>query len=231
MSNISNNLNLKDIKKPRTRKSIGENLNEKGFFQYGIVIPDLVLNGKIANYPVVNETAVRVQAGMMTLLASFALTSSQLAQYYVPIQLVSLLFFIDFFAKVIIGLRFSPFYTISSYFVRKKQAEYVGAVQKRFAWSIGLGLATLMVYLQFIMQIRGGITTFICALCVIFMGLEWLFGLCVGCRLYYGLIALGVIKKPDVLPACPNGVCPIGGSESGKKVNRKQRKDIPKLKN
>jgi len=66
-----------------------------------------------------------------------------------------------------------------------------------------------MIYMQYITEAKGLVAMSLCALCIVFMTLEWLFGLCVGCRLYYGLITLGIIKKPDVAPACSGEVCPI----------------------
>jgi len=184
-------------------------LKSNGFFHYGIIIPNLELNGKMATYEVVNEKAVRIQAAIMAVLGSIGLVNALFLQNWLPIKIIAALFFIDFFAKVIIGLKFSIFYQLSNWLVRKKEAEYVGAVQKRFAWGIGLILVTVMLYLQYILESKGVIPLSLCGLCIVFMALEALFGFCIGCRLYYGLISLNIIKKPEVAPACPGGVCPI----------------------
>jgi hypothetical protein len=184
-------------------------LKSKGFFHYGVIIPNLTLNGEMATYEVVNEKAVRVQAAIMAGLGIIALANALLLNNWIPIKTVAALFFIDFFAKVIVGLKFSIFYQLSNWLVRKKDPEYVGAVQKRFAWGIGLILVTVMLYLQYIIESKGLIPLSLCTLCIVFMLLEWLFGFCIGCRLYYGLISLNIIKKPEVAPACPGGVCPI----------------------
>jgi hypothetical protein len=192
-----------------TNTKLMDRLQKKGLFRYGEIIPDLELNGKQATYEVVNEKSVRVQAGIMAVLAICALSSSQLFHYWLPIKIIITLFFIDFFTKVIIGIKFSIFYNISNWFVRKREPEYVGAVQKRFAWSIGLILATIMIYLQYVAESKGIITISLCTLCIIFMTLECLFGLCIGCKMYYTLISFDLIKKPEIAPACPGGVCPI----------------------
>ena len=192
-----------------TTTNLLQRLKANGIFLYGEIIPNLIINEKIITYPVVNEKAIRVQAGIMAVLASISLAFAQLAQNWVLIKIISLLFFIDFFIKVIIGFRFSLFYRLSNWIVRKKEAEYVGAVQKRFAWTIGLCLATFMVYLQYIVQAKGLVPMTLCLICIVFMTLEWLAGLCVGCRLYYGLIALGIVKKPEASPICPGGICPV----------------------
>jgi hypothetical protein len=184
-------------------------LKAKGLFQYGDTIPNLTINGKPAPYEVVNEKAIRIQAGIMAVLASYSLVSTQIADNWLPIQIVSVLFFIDFFLKVVVSLRLSILYQFSQWLVRKKEPEYVGAVQKRFAWSIGLILSALMVYFQYIPAEKGIEPIILCSLCIIFTTLESLFGFCAGCKLYYGLISLHVIKKPEINPACPGGTCPI----------------------
>jgi hypothetical protein len=184
-------------------------LKSNGFFHYGSIIPNLELNGEMATYEVVNEKAVRLQAGIMAVLGSIGLGNALLLHNWMPIKIIVALFFIDFFAKVVVGLKFSIFYQLSDWLVRHKEPEYVGAVQKRFAWGIGLILATIMVYLQYILESKGLVPISLCTLCIVFMTLESLFGFCIGCRLYYGLISLNIIKKPEVAPVCPGGVCPI----------------------
>ena len=56
---------------------------------------------------------------------------------------------------------------------------------------------------------RGPINAVFCTVCILLMWFESAFGICWGCKIYYGLIKLKVIKEPKVVPACPGGVCPI----------------------
>jgi hypothetical protein len=47
---------------------------------------------------------------------------------------------------------------------------------------------------------------FVCLICIIFMALESLFGICAGCYLYAFLVKKGLMKeRPN--QNCPNGVC------------------------
>ena len=180
-----------------------------GLFQPGKIIPGLEINGKPAPYPVLNERAVRAGAGIMLMMGVSAFAFALLLQDFRLLKVVVVLFFIDFFIKVIIGPKFSPVSNIAQLIVRKQKPEYVGAIQKRFAWSIGLAMASLMILLLFVFDVRGPINLAACTLCLTFMWLETSFGICVGCKIYYGLISLGVIKQPEIAPACPGGACPI----------------------
>jgi hypothetical protein len=53
--------------------------------------------------------------------------------------------------------------------VGNETVEYVGAPQKRFAWAIGLSLATLMVYLVVIHDVRGPINMITCVICLLLL--------------------------------------------------------------
>lgn len=49
-----------------------ETLKQWGFFQYGRTIPGLLIHGKSAPYPVLNERAIRAGAGMVFVVGFFA---------------------------------------------------------------------------------------------------------------------------------------------------------------
>ncbi len=184
-------------------------LKEFGFFQYGKIIPGLMIHGSPAPYPVLNERAVRAGAGIMFVLAASAFSLAFLDQDYSWLKIVVVFFFIDFFTKVIIGTKFSIVSNIGQLIVSKQRPEYVGAVQKRFAWSIGLMMSSLMIVLLYILEVRGPINLSVCLICLTFMWFETSFGICVGCKIYYGFVRIGLIKKPKIAPACPGGACPI----------------------
>jgi len=184
-------------------------LKKLGFFQYGKVIPGLEIEGSPAPYPVLNERAIRAGAGIMLMLGTSAFGLAFLDQNYDWLKIVVVIFFIDFFTKVVIGTKFSPISNIAQLIVSKQRPEYVGAVQKRFAWTIGLMMSTLMIVLLYVLKVNGPINLSVCLICLTFMWFETSFGICVGCKIYYGLIQIGVLKKPAIPPACPGGACPI----------------------
>lgn len=177
--------------------------------EYGKIIPNLKINGKDAPYGVVNERAVRAGAGIMLLLGLFAFSQALYVGNRLPLYVIVTLFFIDFLIKVVNGPKYSPISNIANLIVKKQKPEYTGAIQKRFAWSIGLIMATTMMILIYGFNIQGLIPFAFCSICLLFMFFETSFGICVGCKIYWGLISIGWIKEPEVAPACPGGACPI----------------------
>jgi hypothetical protein len=178
-------------------------------FQYGVVIPGLSIHGVPAPYPVLNERAIRAGAGLMFVAGLFAFFQAYYLREFIYIQWLVVFFFFDFFMKVVVGTAFSPVSILANWIVRAQAPEYVGAVQKRFAWSIGLFLSIAMIVLIFRFGIIGLPNLVICALCLTFMFMESAFGICVGCKLYNALIFYGIIAKPASKPACPGNVCAI----------------------
>jgi len=186
-----------------------ETLKKYGFFTYGKVIPGLVVHGKPAPYPVLNERAIRAGAGMMFALGFFAFFQAFYLREFLYINIFVVIFFIDFFIKVIVGTKFSPVSNLANLIVRRQTPEYVGAVQKRFAWSIGLVLSGIMMVLLFGFGVQGLPNLVICGFCLTIMFMESAFGICVGCKIYNALITIGVLRQPEYKPACPGNVCSI----------------------
>ena len=112
--------------------------------QFGTVIPGLTINGAPAPYPVLNERAVRAGAGITFAAGLFAFFHAWYLDDFLFLQWLVAILLIDFFIKVLIGPHFSPLSIFANWVVAKQTPEYVGAIQKRFAWSIGLSLAAVM---------------------------------------------------------------------------------------
>lgn len=186
-----------------------QKLKQFGFFTYGRTIPGLVLHGKSAPYPVLNERAIRAGAGIMFLLGAIPFAQAWYLGNFMFLQIVVSIFFFDFLMKVVIGTRFSPVSQLANFIVRAQAPEYVGAVQKRFAWAIGLLLSGTILLLLFVFDVRGTLNLAICSMCLTFMFLETSFGICVGCKLYNLLLTYKLIPAPEVKPVCPGNVCAI----------------------
>lgn len=184
-------------------------LKRRGFFVYGKEIPGLMIHGKAAPYPVLNERAIRAGAGMVFALGFFSFFQAFYLRDFTFIKILVVFLFIDFLMKVVVGTKFSPVSTVANLIVSKQQPEYVGAVQKRFAWSIGLVLATTMMVLIFAFGVMGLPNLIICGICLTFMFMESAFGICVGCKIYQFLLKQGIIPEPEHRPACAGNVCAI----------------------
>lgn len=189
--------------------SLYNSLKEKGFFTYGKIIPGFTIYGKPAPYPVLNERAVRAGAGMMFVIGFFSFMQALYLKEYTYLSYTVLFFFFDFLMKTIVGIKFSPVSRVANWIVRNQEPEYIGAVQKRFAWTIGLMLSGTMVLLVWVFGVRGPVNFLICLTCLTFMFLETSFGICVGCKIYNFLLKKGLIKMPEHKPACPGNVCAI----------------------
>lgn len=176
---------------------------------YGKIIPDLTIHGEPAPYPVVNERSIRATAGLMFAIGFSTFWYVFLTKDPSPIVYVVSAFWFDFFLKAVFGPQYSYFGFVGRFLTRNQRPEYVGAIQKRFAWSIGLFMATAMMIVSVFLEVRGLAPFAICSTCLFFMWLESACGICVGCKIYNYLVNKGVMKEPQYRPACPGGVCSI----------------------
>lgn len=168
-------------------------LNMPSFFEFGECH---------AAYPVrvINEREARAGAGILFFIAFVAFMNAWLVGNYRPTQTVVLGFFADFFIRVLVNPRLAPSLILGRLAVRHQQPEYVGAPQKRFAWALGLVLASFMSVLVVFNHLRGPINMVVCTLCLVLLFFEAAFGICLGCRLY-------ALFNKEGAQLCPGGVC------------------------
>lgn len=152
--------------------------------------------------PVLNERAVRASAGILFFLAVVSFMNAWLVGNFQPTRVFVIGFLIDFSIRIFVNPRFAPTLIIGQWLVRKQAPEFVGAPQKRFAWSIGFVLAAVMLYLVVINNVIGPVNLIVCAACLTLLFFETAFGICIGCHIYH--FAKG--EKPQ---HCPGGVCEL----------------------
>ncbi|MBD3251543.1 DUF4395 family protein [Candidatus Uhrbacteria bacterium] len=175
--------------------------------QYGEVIPGLKIHGEDAPYGVVNEREIRAAAGTMFLFGILVFFYTLWSRDFTLMMILIPVFWLEFFLKTVFQPSYSLFGIFGRVFTSNQEPEYVGAIQKRFAWGIGLLLATIMVVGAVLGGVRGMLPFSICTLCLFLMWLESTMGICLGCKMYGMLIHLGWLKRPEIQPACPGGVC------------------------
>lgn len=176
---------------------------------YGKIIPGLEIDGKAAPYPVVNERSIRATAGLMMVIGVMTYVYVQQSGNYAVLPVIVGLFWLEFFLKSIFSPSWSLFGLLGDFLVKNQRPEWLGAVQKRFAWSLGLIMATLMLVLVLGFQSRGWLPLAICMTCLTLMWFESAAGICVGCKIYSYLLDKGLIARPEVQPVCPGGVCSL----------------------
>jgi hypothetical protein len=167
----------------------------KNIIQFGESVPGYEI-------PVLNEREIRAAAGLLFLVIYTSLMliifngDFRLAKYAIAI------FLVDFIIRVFINPKFAPSLIIGRLIVSNQVPEYVGAQQKRFAWSIGVLLSGSMFVLLVVINAYSPFTGIICLLCLIFLFFEAVFGICLACKVYrlvYGTKA----------QYCPGEVCEV----------------------
>ncbi len=176
--------------------------------EFGKMIPGLELFGRAANYPVLNERDVRAGADIMFGLGTFAFANAALTKQFIFLETFVILFFLEFAIRIFINPEYAPIYAVAQFLVKNQNPEWAGAIQKKFAWGVGLTLATSMIFIAVIFQIRGILPFSICALCLVFLWAESALGICIGCKMYTFMENRSWIRT-DVKPACAGGVCEL----------------------
>lgn len=173
-------------------------------FQFGTLVEGIP-------YKVLDEREVRANSGIMLLIGSIASINGFIFQRYAILPYLIGFLAINF-ALCVVNPRLSPIFQLGRLLTRKQSPLYIGAVQKRFAWSLGTILSLTIFLLTFPLQMDASLFEPVCGLCMICLLLlyfESTFGICVGCKIYYGAMKIGLIKKPAVKPNCMGDSCII----------------------
>lgn len=134
--------------------------------------------------PVLNEREIRAAAGMMFLALFISFVLILFNGNFLLVKYVIVVFFTDFSIRVLVSPRFSPALIAGRLIVGGQAPEYVGAKQKKFAWTIGLALSGLMFVLLVVLNSYSVFTGVTCLVCLFFLFFESAFGICLGCLVY-----------------------------------------------
>lgn len=168
---------------------------------------------KVEGYdiPVLNEREIRASAGILFLATFLSLMFIIFRGNFVPLKYTLLVFLGDFLIRVLFNPKFAPTLVLARLIVRNQKPEYVGAPQKRFAWIIGVVLASTMFIFFIVLNSYCYLTGIICLICLIFLFFESAFGICLGCMFY----PLFFKKKTKY---CPGDVCEVKKRDNIQKV-------------
>ncbi len=173
---------------------------------YGESVVGLSVDGRPIRAGVYDENQVRAAAGVTLVLGALAFVHAYFAKQYVPIQIVTVFFFVEFLVRVTVGLRYSPVGVVAKLLVVRQQPHWVSAKPKRFAWTLGLLMSLAMAVITNV-NIRGTLPLTICLLCMTLMWLEAVLSLCLGCEIY-GLLVRRCWVAPDpAIELCSGDVC------------------------
>src|SRR5450432_1569496 len=150
--------------------------------------------------PVLNEREIRAAAGILFLATYTSMMFILFNGNFILIKYVITLFLLDFLIRVFINPKFSPTLILGRLIVRNQVPEYVGAQQKKFAWTIGVVLSATMFIFLVVVNAYSPITGITCLVCLIFLFFEAAFGICLGCKFY-------PIFFREKAQFCPGEIC------------------------
>jgi hypothetical protein len=165
--------------------------------------------------PVLNEREIRAAAGMLFVLMFISIFLAATKGDFVMLKYAVVIFLTDILIRVFINPKFSPTLIIGRLIVRNQVPEYVGAKQKKFAWIIGIILATTMFILVDLVNSYSPITGIICMICLVFLFFESAFGICLGCKFY------SLVYK-EKAQYCPGEVCDAKSKQDIQKTSGNQ---------
>ena len=164
------------------------------------------------NIPVLNEREIRASAGILFIFMFFSWMLVIFKESFFLIKFFNTIFLTDFIIRVMISPRYSPSLIIGRLIVGGQTPEYVGAAQKKFAWTIGLVLATIIFLLLVVMNSTSFITGIICQICLIFLFFEAVFGICLGCKFY-------PMFHKEKTQYCPGEICAVKAKQEIQKTS------------
>ena len=150
---------------------------------------------------VINEREARAAAGILGLLGTIILFVSIGFGHVIVARVYLTFLWFDFLARAI-NANYSPSLLLGRLIVQNQKPEYVGSLQKRFAWTLGWFISFPMIYWFVLHWDITFYKVLICVLCITLMFLESAFSVCVGCIIYKA------ITREDP-KHCPGGVCEV----------------------
>lgn len=167
------------------------------------------------NIPVLNEREIRASAGILYLIMFWSWILVIFNDNYLLLKYANTIFLIDFIVRIFISPKYSPSLIIGRLIVSNQTPEYVGAAQKKFAWTIGLVLSATIFLLLVVLNSDSFINFFVCHTCMIFLFFESSFGICFGCKIY----SMFYKEKAQY---CPGEICEIKEKQEIQKTSSLQ---------
>ena len=167
------------------------------------------------NIKVLNEREIRAAAGILFLIMLIAILIVILKGDFLMLKYAITLFLTDILIRVFLNPKFAPTLILGRLIVSNQVPEYVGARQKKFAWIIGVVLASIMFVLQVVVNSYSPITGLICFICLIFLFFESAFGICLGCKFY-------PVFFKEKAQYCPGEVCDVNAKQDIQKTSKAQ---------
>ncbi|CAG5080110.1 DUF4395 domain-containing protein [Parvicella tangerina] len=165
-------------------------------------------------YRVVDENVMRLNAFFIFMIAAasfvigFGLRKFELLPFFVGVV------WLNFIIGLFVNMNHAPTIFISRLILGKKIKTPIGAIQKKFAWGLGLVLSSVILILSLFLVTNPGLFNLVCMLCLICLGItfsEAALKVCVGCELYRYAQEFNLISKPkpEEKPNCMGDSCNV----------------------
>lgn len=164
---------------------------------------------------VINEREARAAAGILFMLGMIVIFVGIGFNHIIVAKVYLTFLWFDFFIRIITP-SYSPSMLLGKMMVQNQRPEYVGALQKRFAWTLGWLMAFPMLYWFVLNWDVSFYKVLICTLCLTLIFLESAFSICIGCMIYKFITR----ENPQY---CPGGVCEIRKKEPIQTFNKLQK--------
>jgi len=173
---------------------------------------------------VLNEREAKAGAGILFLFAFISFINCMVTQNLQVTQIFISVFLIEFIIRVLVNPKYAPSLIMGRFMVNNQVPEYVGAKQKQFAWSMGLGLAIFLFGLTIVFpsttpigqeSLHNALIGLSCMTCLVLLYFESVFGICLGCKIYNKF-------NTDEAQYCPGGVCKKQDREECQKISISQ---------
>ncbi len=181
---------------------------KKFLWEYGEKVPGY-------DVTVINEKEARAAAGILFMLGMIVIFLGIGYNHIIVARVYLAFLFLDFTARMF-SPKYSPSLLLGKLVVQDQKPEYVGGLQKRFAWTLGWIVSLPMMWWFVIHWDITFYKVLICVLCLTLMFLETAFSICVGCMIYKFIIKEG----PQY---CPGGRCEIQKKEPIQLFNPTQK--------
>jgi hypothetical protein len=160
-------------------------------------------------YKSVDENLMKHSATVMLYWGLATFTFGYMMQLFWILPWMLGLFVLNFMIGLFIKLEYAPSMLIAK-LLHKEEPQPIGAVQKQFAWYLGLLVSIISLVLSIFLQSDPDLFVLLCGLCIFcnsMLYFEAILGFCVGCQLYKAAKTLGLVKTPKVQPKCMGNQC------------------------
>lgn len=163
-------------------------------------------------YKTVDEHLMRHSATVMLYWGLGAFTIGFMMKLFWLLPFILGIFALNFIIGLFIKLDYAPSMLIAKRLHKETVPQPIGAVQKQFAWGLGLTISLIAFTLSILLQEDVRYFVPLCALCIAcntMLYFEAVLSFCVGCQLYKVAKKVGLVKEPAIQPKCMGNSCDI----------------------